>query len=432
MKLKSLLLLFLLSVQFLTAGEIQFDLSTYEPVEYKTTKLSLLPSVTSLYKDSLFYTIGSFSQVWSLTRSYDIRLQDFSFDNMVTILTSKQTKGALPEYRQTRILNNHTVSYEHRKYKKPEKFFLQSNSNIMFSHGYYFKEGKGYEDKSHNLTSAQSLGLGFGRIKDVTFPAVCLQAFRTFQQSGQLRRKSPENIHQVSQLFEQLKKERSWDWRKTRIKQIKDITTYLYSEGITSPLNPEQLMEFLDIWEFGFTQERKHGHEFHFSANIKVWDLINELKDQNARSISKSPLIENQYFYETTTTLIAQFEIHRSPSLKHTRSLYFEIMWGNGEKSGSLSSLSIQPSLSFYPTLRSTISLSNLFTHYIANNNRGEFNNYNDDYTSITSNTFNATFNYFVRPQLSYTGKWDLIYESDDMEDNTFHEFQFGMTYHIK
>lgn len=422
-------LIFLFIFIGLTAGEVQFDLSTYEPIAYKTVALSLFPQINSSYKDSFFNNMGSLTQNWLITKSSEIRFNEFSFMNNIFAGATKQREDSIPARRLTSLYGAHIISYQHRKYLKPYKFFFQSHSNILFAHNYSFVEGIGHNTNTHTLTPTQSLSIGFGRINDVTYPAVCLQAFRMLYKKGMLQKKAPEDIQLTSQLFERLKRKRIWDQREARIAQIKEITDYIYAKEITSSLNPEQLMQFLDIWQYGFSQERKHGHEFQFAAYAEFWDIIDEIKSSNERGYINNMNPEKYFTRESFVSLLAQFEIHRSPNLTHTRSLFFETMFGGSSSNSALLTCSFRPSISFYPTLRSTISLTNNSTFLSNNDYRHDNTNFN---SSLFINTSNVTVEYFVRPQLSYTGKWDIEVTNNYLEDNPKHEFLFGMTYHIK
>jgi len=117
----------------------------------------------------------------------------------------------------------------------------------------------------HSLTFAPKLGLGFGRIEDVTDARQAIYMLEALHKNGVLSRQlSNEEVVALAQKISSEKNKRFFDSRLHKIDEISAVDSFFVASKALSKNDASYFTALYDMWDYGALFQRKSGWQFDF------------------------------------------------------------------------------------------------------------------------------------------------------------------------
>lgn len=307
-----------------------------------------------------------------------------------------------------------------------------------------------YQTQRAEGNTSLTLGVGYGRAYDITYSAVAIHICNYLKKENLLLNTSKSTVVEVSKVLEKLKRERVLDYREGQIRQITELTDMLEKEKISKPLNSNQTMEILDLWNYAFNQKRYKGSPLYagirgsvdfeylysdYENRRRAFDTIHAAttpmsKDLLVQKISAqddsiSTSYDKRYAItrELTPTII--FNYNKVNSMRSQFVLNANAAGGiavekvqeTTEKKSYVFDTEISAKYFVYPSLRSDIELTTQFNYSKNYCNDKDFTYFNKDAWKAD---VSSQFEYYLSPKLSMVTKLSyllMIHRNSDRDD---------------
>jgi hypothetical protein len=326
-----------------------------------------------------------------------------------------------------------------------------------------------YYSSSRNIENYQSLtfssglnaSIGTGWIADVTGAAIALHMVDCIGRlNGRPQQVSGNTMQRLAETIDRLRRRRIFDSRLADIESIDTLCRFLLSEKITDTASVRLAMEINDIWNYGFNQQRYYGKEFKCTPTATVSYYNRQSKSMYYSIDSTGPhdsAITPRVVAEWPKTMSDTTHSYRSDYLlSYGALLYggfskpygrFLELDGSIEVSGTMNTLydstyydindqglfkgtypnvtgKVSLALSWFPTIRSTITFHNQFVGSADFDFRSRSISGNTFYNSYDSRVYSQgrlfyselssslQVTYYVSPRCSYQIQGSARYAS--------------------
>lgn len=333
--------------------------------------------------------------------------------------------------------------YSERSYKyfNSKNYFLELTSDLSGMFGGYtllfdfpILLGEGYQiysgnKNSYNLSFRPGIGIGKGRIEDVT------DAWHTIRILKDLEREKlltdvpdPGQILSIAKRISEIKNDRIFDSRMRRKENLKRLDEALFNTGLIRQRNIDYYKSLFDMWSYGIDFRRLSNRDIslNFAPLISVWnDDYIENKYNGLTSGFRAGLSYNSY---NPLNMFWQFDFNATLDFNYIYDKQFLFNYNSAQKRGFLTP-SINARLINFISSRA----------YFSTSFNGQFNyliyqgSYKADTHSFRIN-FRNNFVYYLSPSTSLNVSLDFGWYFDKYDsdfDLYFKNNGFGQTFNI-
>lgn len=319
--------------------------------------------------------------------------------------------------------------WKERRYLNSPFFFLYSLGGELSRDYSINNENKTYMPKrdalykqtDNQLRVETAVGVGWGRIEDVTDARQAIYIIDALRKNGVLNRDlSVQEMFDFSQLISSVKNKRFLDSRLHLIDELTTVDNYLKNKGVIADGGAAYFANLNDMWQYGALFERKSGYEVTFNANPWfTWGKNYRLeKDSNnpQENINTTQPYNSQLYMASL-----DFSYHKPVKNVWQHNFYTRVHYD-----ATFSSMLVEPQnrylihggyeLGYYPNTRTHLSFSLSGT--------SNWHNYHSDVVnrkiSVVTRQINSGFriHYYFSPQLSISGSFALINSLHDYEND--------------
>jgi hypothetical protein len=319
-----------------------------------------------------------------------------------------------------------------------------------------------------SLSSGLYGSIGMGWIADMTGAAIALHMTDCVSRlSGRSQKFSPAQLQDLALAIDRLRRRRIFDSRIANIESVDTLCQILASGKGLDSTTVRLAMEINDIWNYGFSQQRHYGKEFKITPTTAVYYYHRQSNSSQyfvdstgphapsitAKDVSHWPKSLNMTNESYNTNYVLTYGAKVYAGFSNPYGRYFQLD-GSAEVSGTMNTMydstydtyqnqgffrgtypnatvKMSVVLSWFPTLRSTITLYNQLTgsgdFYFRSRTISENSNYNYwvfsqrrlFYTDFSSS---LQTRYYLSPRCSYDIWGSLRYSS-----GTIRDFRAGM-----
>lgn len=331
------------------------------------------------------------------------------------------------------------------KYFKGSRFLEWQFSSVLgLGNGKNYNSTESIKSNGVNTNNILTLGIGKGRIENVSDMQMALRMQQSLQQNGLINLPlSNDAIDGLAKVFTRVSNTRVFDFRKKYAFALKEIDNYLGSIKGVSRNNIEYFTTINDIWALAVNYNRLSGKEkfiklipgiFYANSNRATTPFTNTTNDlntsQNGWQINLLTGFNNykplslRLQQNTGITLFANYAVHHQKDLQkqllgNTAYVYNDTI----NRVGIWAYYEYQ----FYPSTRATMGVkASLNTGY------QDYNSLNNFYISPSINCFvNYLINYRTSIKASvFTGvnEYNLLYSP---YNNSFYSYgYYGYNYY--
>lgn len=327
-----------------------------------TARANYSKSINSPTEQSLYsLTSGFFVYPYSETKK--------NIDNSQTNLTHHFSTGA------------HITGTSHNRYYISAPVFIELGSSLGVSQNRRLNkniakdsnENPFHENSSKanttNIVANLEIGLGSGRIEEVTDAQLALFILKELKKENRLLREpNYEEIYKLAELMSQKRNQRFFDNRHKIIDQVKAIDSFLTSLGLSNQPDASYFTTIYDNWQFANNPSRSSGFRisggaqlnYTFSQTINNIEFIIPIQDNEVNEytnnllnygvwlklVNEKPI--NHYWQRT---IIADFNyIIRNYSYFSTNNQKYK--WGQDNLE-----LNLNASAGYYPSTRTYLNI---------------------------------------------------------------------------
>jgi hypothetical protein len=257
-----------------------------------------------------------------------------------------------------------------------------------------------YEDSSQQLTISTGLNgsIGKGWIADMTAAAIALHMADCMERlKASPQKLTNSQLQDLSLAIDRLRRRRIFDSRIANIESVDTLCQFLLSEKCIDTATVRLAMEINDIWNYGFTQTRRFGAEIKCTPTATVYYNHSTEKSlyysrdsigpndpaTTAKDVAEWQMTQTGTYESHVTDFFLTYGGMVDAAFSRPFGRYFEVD-GSVEVSGTLNTLydstssyqgsgmfkgtypdatgKLSLSLTWFPTLRATISLTNQLT----------------------------------------------------------------------
>ena len=183
---------------------------------------------------------------------------------------------------------NFNISAELRQYLYKD-WFYNINANC-YAHNYYTDSDSKSAD--YNLTSNSKryryseyamIGIGYGRVEDVSQACQAVEILSELEQAGLLARAVKSgDVESLANRLVQLTTLRLFDSRLDNMEKVRQINSELFEQGLLSEANIESLLIIMDLYDLGSVFTRRSGWDIYPEFGI---DNIDGYGDGNTEKV---------------------------------------------------------------------------------------------------------------------------------------------------
>lgn len=262
------------------------------------------------------------------------------------------------------------VYWENKHFIKP-KIFTIYTINGAYGLERNSARGSGFEELTdyfkQEISIMPKIGLGVGRIENVTDARQMLYIVEALRQNQSLKREfSNDELRELADIIYQVKNKRFLDSRLRKIEELTTVHEYLASHDLLSEADISYFTTLNDIWDFGALFTRKSGHELSFGTQLRyAWDYekFNKQWSMLNDSLFTSHTLNDELFlnfnYHKSVRLNWQHDLEASAYT----SLFSMVNNNNSKgvytpKQPSYVTTYVNYKLGYYPTTRTNLYLS--------------------------------------------------------------------------
>ncbi len=446
MKVKIIFLFLFLTATIYTYGQYDsYKLSNYKNPDYKRKSLDIginssgdFSKNTSENNNAMDGNLSfSFNQIRNSRKVQDKTNISLSTDASM----NRKSNGVDKKYRNfgTAISLNQKAHY----YVVDEKFIeISPLGNIGYNYDKNRDSSTYYIDQYHKKFSGDisvDLGIGQGRIENVTDARQAVYILTELQKKGYLKRQlDQEEIDNFAHQISLIKNKRQYDAREKLIDEITYINKYLVEHGYVDEDNTaEYFLTLNDNWQYGDKDERFSGSRFKFgiTPSFNFYDKNLSYKDNY---YPKDKTVDTRWggglYVDFTNEKPLNLKWQRSFNIGARSELY---RWKTHECNELLTEIYITFAMGCYVSTRT------YFEGNIAQNlywNKTPRTNKLDKENTLSSKTkMSLKWYYYISAQVRLYGEYNLSYNFNRVmeRNNNWHDkypaskFQIGFEFAI-
>lgn len=287
------------------------------------------------------------------------------------------------------------------------------------------------DSENSDLKLNSDIGLGIGRLENVSDARIILFILEDLKANGLLQREpTHQEISELSDLAIFVKNKRIFDSRIKRIYELSAIDSLLSEKGLVKEADIGYHTILQDNWNFSVNPFRQRGYlfqygvtpEFNFNWHNeqKLNDTINggqyeSLSDRNSEFYSASVFAKYEWYKPISQSLQndIRLSINGGISQSYNRSVYQDPLAlypvSNSTTNNIAYQVFFEDEFGFYPTNRTYIS-------FLAGVSLSGYHRMNENYSEQLSNNQNLYFRsglnayYYFSPQLRLSARYDANY----------------------
>ncbi|MFN8253161.1 MAG: hypothetical protein U0V75_14930 [Ferruginibacter sp.] len=204
----------------------------------------------------------SISKLVSTEQLYSVFYSDAAFslsNSRANYVTGKRVVTDL-SYSVSQSLQN--------KYYREKRYFLISYNGTLSQH--FFKSNNDYYTKSNNIGSTiiYTMGIGKGRIENVTDAQMALYILNDLQKNALLTRGfTTDDAYELAKTITRVNNTRLFDSRRKRIYELKQLDSLFKNRGLVNERSIEYFTTVTDNWFYAMNPQRKNGTDRYASIS---------------------------------------------------------------------------------------------------------------------------------------------------------------------
>ncbi|MBI9052892.1 MAG: hypothetical protein JEY96_03690 [Bacteroidales bacterium] len=323
---------------------------------------------------------------------------------------------------------NYSVNSENRFYLNNKLFF---ESNLKLYGNYYSADNKSEssesDSKNKRINIYVPIGIGIGRVEQVQDSWLAIYILDELNKNGKLTRiPTHTEVIEFSEVISALKKERFFDARLQKIKEIEKVDSFLQTKGLIDIPDSRYFTIVNDNWDHAAQVIRNSGTRFSFKIESGFSSYTN-LSTYESESYSYEDKNRNtEYGIRSGLYFVSEKPIN----IYWQRGFNFNVsggyLYGAEEDVANDSKVELQSpelisevnySLDFYPNTRTSLNFD------VGINFLNSFGEEEVDNQTIDINHFeivpssNLSLNYYISPQLLFNINYRIYYRY--MESNS-------------
>ncbi|MDP8211253.1 MAG: hypothetical protein RAO94_03595 [Candidatus Stygibacter australis] len=235
------------------------------------------------HEDRLYHSSNISADYFARKYSRQSILNISLFTDLDYEIYSVNTTDSLQYDADTPRFNSHfEIGAELRQYLYKDLFF--NIDTYCYAHNSYSdRDSKSAEynstgnGKGYFYTESAEIGLGYGRVEDVSKACQAVEILSELEKAGLLAREvNKEDIESLADRLVQLTTLRLFDSRLVNMEKVRQINSELFEQGLLSGDNIESFVIIMDLYDLGTVFSRKSGWDIYPEFGIDNTDGYSE------------------------------------------------------------------------------------------------------------------------------------------------------------